>query len=150
MKLVNIPPTISSTQKTYSTISISQIPLQRLFTHTHLQLACSAMNPPQIGPRTGPNRGPNEKMAMASPRCCFSKRSAIIPAPMVKQPEPPIPVKNRNTMRDWIFLDNAQPIWKHTKNVVAALRMILRPNISLIGERNIGPIYVVSKVKSLT
>jgi hypothetical protein len=58
---------------------------------------------------------------------------------MVKQAEPPMPVKSRKTMSADILGARAQPIWKSTKLEVAMFRINLRPNISLSGDKNKGP-----------
>ena len=110
---------------------------------THLHPAPCAINPPQIGPRTGPNRGPKEKTDIAKPRCSATNMSDITPPPMVKHADPPIPVRSLKTINADRFGASAQPIWNRTKKDVAALRTILRPYISLKGDRNNGPAYML-------
>jgi hypothetical protein len=106
---------------------------------THLHPALCAINPPQIGPRTGPNRGPAPKIDMAIPRCSGSNKSDTTPPPMVKHADPPIPVRSLKTINAERFGASAHPIWNRTKKDVEMLRIILRPYISLKGDRNNGP-----------
>ena len=62
---------------------------------------------------------------------------------MVKHADPPIPVRSLKTINPARFGASAQPIWNRTKKEVAALRTILRPYISLKGDRNNGPAYML-------
>ena len=109
--------------------------------HTQRHPALSAMNPPQMGPRTGPNNGPNVKTDMASPRCSTVNRSATTPPPVVNPAEPPIPARVRNAINAGILGASAPATWKSTNITFAALRTILRPYISLSGEKTKGPVY---------
>lgn len=106
---------------------------------THLHPALCAIKPPQIGPRTGPKRGPKEKTDIARPRCSASNMSDITPPPMVKHADPPIPVRSLKTINAGRFGASAQPIWNRTKKDVEILRTILRPYVSLKGDRSNGP-----------
>lgn len=106
---------------------------------THLHPALCAMKPPQRGPRTGPKRGPAPNIDMAIPRCSGSNKSDTTPPPIVKHAEPPIPVRTLKHINAERFGASAQPTWKRTKKEVEILRMILRPYISLNGDRNNGP-----------
>lgn len=62
---------------------------------------------------------------------------------MVKHADPPVPVRSLKTINAERFGASAQPIWNRTKKDVAALRTILRPYISLKGDRNNGPAYIL-------
>lgn len=106
---------------------------------THRHPAPCAIKAPHIGPKTGPKRGPKEKTDMARPRCSGLNKSDTTPPPMVRQADPPMPVRTLKTIRAERFGARAHPIWNKTKSVVAALRTILRPYISLRGDRNNGP-----------
>lgn len=87
----------------------------------------SPIKPAQIGPATGPTSGPKLQIDVAIPRCSTGNRSAMRPAPRVMQPQPPIPHKNRNTMRDSMLGARAHPTSQTTKNQLAKLSTILRP-----------------------
>lgn len=99
----------------------------------------SPTNPPAIGPATGPMSGPRAHIAVALPRWWTGNRSAITPAPRVRQPDPPTPAKKRHTTSVAVFCASAHPICHITKNQLAQLNTIRRPYISLSGARRQGP-----------
>lgn len=105
--------------------------------------------PPAIGPITGPNKGPKLKSEVANPLLSAWNRSAIIPAPMVRQPEPPNPAINRNPINVLKLGANAHPIC-HTQNIILPpVRTYLLPYISDKGASINGP-TTYPKTKILT
>lgn len=78
-------------------------------------------------------------MDVARPRSSTINISAMTPAPSVRQPEPPMPAKKRNTIMDPRFLDRAHPIHQTVKKALAEVRTMRRPYISDRGAKNKGP-----------
>jgi hypothetical protein len=93
-----------------------------------------------MGPKTGSNNGLNVKTDMASTRSSAVNKSAITPPPVVNPAEPPIPARVRNAISAGILGASEQATWKSTNIIFAALRTILRPYISLSGEKTKGPV----------
>lgn len=87
----------------------------------------------------GPNSGIRLHNAFARQRSSILNKSLMIPAPRVKQPEPPIPAKDRRAIKESMLGASANPILNAMKAKLAAPRIGLLPNISLGGENARGP-----------
>jgi hypothetical protein len=72
------------------------------------------------GPTTGPKRGPRLNAAVAAPIFSLRNASAIIPPPILKTAEPPIPANNRKVIKVPMEFALAQPIWNMVKTILPA------------------------------
>lgn len=67
-------------------------------------------------PMMGPRRGPKENKAIALPLFSGTIRSAIDPAPIVKDATPAHPAKKRKTRKHPMFGDSPQTMLKTRKS----------------------------------
>ena len=104
-----------------------------------LTVPVTEMNPATIGPTDGPANGARANKLMACPRWSVSQMSASKAPLFVNGALAKHPPRNRKIRMEAVFLESAQPIWKHMYTKNDPMKTGRRPYDSDSGPHRSGP-----------